>query len=53
MKSTAKVNIQFSLLSIAIKLYSAIETADEVKFNQLHAECLGPIGYDKRCKKCR
>ena len=32
--------------------YNAIETSEKIEFNQLHRDDYGPIGYDKRCKKC-
>jgi len=48
-----KGHVRVSLLSFPVKIYNAIETGDEIKFNQLHkGECSGNIGYDKRCKKC-
>jgi len=33
-------------------VFSAIEPAESIKFNQVHRSCNGPVGYDKRCKKC-
>jgi len=51
-KSIWKGVIQFSLISIPVKVYNALERSENISFNQLHEECLGPIGYDKRCKKC-
>ncbi len=52
MRSIWKGHIQFSLVTIPIRVYNAIETTESIKFNQLHQGCNGPIGYDKRCKKC-
>lgn len=52
MRSIWKGHIRFSLVTIPIRIYNAIETAESIKFNQLHRECNGPIGYDKKCKKC-
>ncbi len=52
MRSVWKGHIQFSLVTIPVRIYNAIETAETIKFNQLHQGCNGPIGYDKRCKKC-
>jgi DNA end-binding protein Ku len=40
------------LVAIPVRIYNAIETAEKIQFNQLHREDYGPIGYDKRCKKC-
>jgi DNA end-binding protein Ku len=40
------------LVAIPIRVYNAIEASEKIQFNQLHREDYGPIGYDKRCKKC-
>jgi DNA end-binding protein Ku len=40
------------LVAIPVRIYNAIETSEKIQFNQLHREDYGPIGYDKRCKKC-
>jgi len=45
-------SISFSLVTIPIKLYAAVESGQKVSFRQLHEEDFGPIGYEKRCKKC-
>lgn len=52
MRSIWKGHIRFSLVTIPVRIYNAIDTAETIKFNQLHRGCNGPIGYDKRCKKC-
>ena len=52
MRSIWKGHIQFSLVTIPVRIYSAIDTAQSISFNQLHKECNGRIGYDKKCKKC-
>jgi DNA end-binding protein Ku len=52
MKAIWKGHIRFSLVTIPIRIYNAVDTAQTVSFNQLHKECSGRIGYDKRCKKC-
>jgi DNA end-binding protein Ku len=53
MRSIWKGTLSFSLLSIRIKVFNAIETADAISFNQLHAgDCLGPVGQRKYCKSC-
>src|SRR5438128_375954 len=52
MRSIWKGHIQFSLVTIPVKVYNAIDTAQAIHFNQLHKGCNGPIAYDKRCKKC-
>jgi len=40
------------LVAIPVRVYNAIEASEKIQFNQLHREDFGPIGYDKRCKKC-
>jgi DNA end-binding protein Ku len=52
MRSIWKGHIRFSLVTIPIRIYSAIEPTESIKFNQVHRSCNGPVGYDKRCKKC-
>src|SRR5574338_1455167 len=52
MRSMWRGTIRFSLVSIPIKIYSAIESSAKIQFNQLHRDDFGAIGYDKRCKKC-
>jgi len=52
MRAIWKGHIRFSLVTIPIRVYGAIETAQNVSFNQLHKDCNGMIGYQKKCKKC-
>ncbi|MCG8603791.1 Ku protein [bacterium] len=52
MRSIWKGHIRFSLVTIPVRIYGAIETAETIRFNQLHKEDNGPIGYEKKCKKC-
>lgn len=52
MRSIWKGHIRFLLVAIPIRVYNAIEASEKIQFNQLHREDYGPIGYDKRCKKC-
>src|SRR5688572_7454505 len=52
MRSIWKGHIRFLLVAIPVRIYNAIETSEKIQFNQLHREDYGPIGYDKRCKKC-
>jgi DNA end-binding protein Ku len=47
-----KGHIRFSLVTIPVRIYNAIESAETIRFNQLHKEDNGRVGYDKRCKKC-
>src|SRR5436190_21165162 len=45
--------ITFSLVSIAVNVYTAIESAEKITFNQLHkGDCLGSMGRRDYCKKC-
>ena len=52
MRSIWKGHIRFSLVTIPIRVYGAIEASETIRFNQVHRTCNGPVGYDKRCKKC-
>jgi len=52
MRSIWKGHIRFLLVAIPVRIYNAIETSEKISFNQLHRDDYGPIGYDKRCKKC-
>lgn len=52
MRSIWKGHIRFSLVTIPICIYNAIETSETISFKQLHREDNGQVGYDKRCKKC-
>jgi DNA end-binding protein Ku len=52
MRAIWKGHIRFSLVTIPIRIYNAIETSESISFNQLHKECNGNIGYEKKCKKC-
>jgi len=52
MRSIWKGHIRFLLVAIPVRVYNAIESSEKIQFNQLHREDYGPIGYDKRCKKC-
>jgi len=52
MRAIWKGHIRFSLVTIPIRIYNAIETSQALKFNQLHKEDNGQIAYDKRCKQC-
>lgn len=52
MRAIWKGHIRFSLVTIPIRMYSAIETSQSISFRQLHKEDNGPIGYQKVCKLC-
>lgn len=52
MRSIWKGHIRFSLVTIPIRIYNAVDSAETIRFNQLHKEDNGAVGYDKKCKKC-
>lgn len=52
MRSIWKGHIRFSLVTIPVRIYGAIETQNSISFNQLHKEDFGRVRYEKRCKKC-
>src|SRR6266566_209259 len=52
MRSIWKGHIRFSLVTIPIRIYNAVDTAETIRFNQLHKEDNGAVGYEKKCKKC-
>jgi DNA end-binding protein Ku len=52
MRSIWKGYIRFSLVTIPIRIYSAVDSAETIRFQQLHAEDHGAVGYDKKCKTC-
>ncbi len=52
LRSIWKGHIRFSLVTIPIRVYNAVDTAESISFNQIHRDDNGRIGYDKRCKKC-
>ncbi len=52
MRSMWKGHIRFSMVTIPIRLYTAVDSARPIRFNQLHKEDNGRVGYDKKCKSC-
>ncbi len=52
MRAVWKGHIRFSLVTIPVRIYNAIETSETIRFNQLLKDDNGPIGYEKKCKKC-
>src|SRR5262245_17257085 len=52
MRAIWKGHIQFSLVTIPIRIYNAVDTEETIRFNQLHKEDNGLVGYEKKCKKC-
>ncbi len=51
-RSIWKGHIRFSLVTIPVRIYNAVDTGESISFNQIHKECNGRIGYEKVCKKC-
>jgi DNA end-binding protein Ku len=52
MRSIWKGHIRFSLVTIPVRIYNAVDSNENIRFNQLHKEDNGPVGYEKKCKKC-
>ena len=52
MRSMWKGHIRFSMVTIPIRLYTAVDSGRPIRFNQLHKEDNGRVGYDKKCKSC-
>jgi len=52
MKAIWKGHIRFSLVTIPVLIYNAVDTEQKIRFHLLHKEDHGTIGYDKRCRKC-
>jgi len=52
MRSIWKGHIRFSLVTIPIRIYNAVDTDETIRFNQLHKADNGLVGYEKKCKKC-
>lgn len=52
MRAIWKGHIRFSLVTIPIRIYNAVDTQETIRFQQLHKEDNGPVGYEKKCKKC-
>jgi DNA end-binding protein Ku len=52
MRAIWKGHIRFSLVTIPVLVYNAVATEEAISFHLLHRKDHGPIGYEKRCKKC-
>jgi len=52
MRAIWKGYVRFSLVTIPVRVYNAVDTEQRISFNQLHKEDNGAIGYEKKCKKC-
>src|SRR5688572_16181254 len=50
MRAIWKGHIQFSLLTIPIRIYNAIETGQSISFNLLSKEGHNPVAYEKKDK---
>jgi DNA end-binding protein Ku len=52
MRSMWKGHLRFSLVTIPIQIFNAVDNSTEVKFNQLHGADNGKINYKKVCSEC-
>lgn len=52
MRSVWRGHIRFSLVTIPIQIFNAIESKGNISFKQLHKTDNGPVGYDKVCRTC-
>ncbi len=52
MRSIWKGHIRFSLVTIPIQVFSAIESKNNISFKQIHQKDHGRIAYQKVCKEC-
>lgn len=53
MRSTWRGHIRFSLVTIPIQIYSAVESKSQISFNQIHKEDMGRVSYRKVCRTCQ
>jgi DNA end-binding protein Ku len=47
-----KGHLRFSLVTIPIQIFNAVDNSTQVSFNQLHAADNGKINYKKICSEC-
>jgi len=52
MRSIWKGHIRFSLVTIPIQIFNAVEKGNNISFKQLHSEDNGRISYKKICNIC-
>ena len=52
MRSLWKGHIRFSLVTIPIQVFSAVERKGNISFNQLHRGDFGRVKYQKTCREC-
>lgn len=50
MRAIWKGHIRFSLVTIPIRIYSALESEATIRFNQLSKDTKNPVGYEKKDK---
>src|SRR6188768_4030144 len=50
MRAIWKGHIQFSLVTIPVRIYNAIESGNAISFNLLSKEGHNPVGYEKKDK---
>ena len=50
MRAIWKGHIRFSLVTIPVRIYNAIDSGQSIKFNQLSKETKNPVKYEKRDK---
>jgi len=53
MRSIWKGHIRFSLVTIPIQIFNAVETKNNISFKQLHVKDNSRISYKKVCKSCK
>lgn len=52
MRSIWKGHIRFSLVTIPIQVYNAVESSTQISFNQIHKADMGRVSYRKVCRTC-
>ncbi|MDA0335600.1 MAG: Ku protein [bacterium] len=52
MRSLWKGHIRFSMVTIPIRLYNAVDSGSSISFNQLHKQDNGRVRYEKVCRSC-
>lgn len=53
MKSIWRGHIRFSLVTIPIQIFNAVESKNNISFRQLHKEDNARVAYHKVCKGCK
>ena len=52
MRSIWKGHIRFSLVTIPIQIFNALNSSSAIRFNQLHKKDMGRVSYRKVCRNC-